>query len=145
MRSIWRRLGICRAALAVAAVVTIAALGAGRAAASTTSYYYGFNYLTVGAPTDCMDAWSPNLHHGCAQSGFNNWDWSQITKNSGDWIALGFRDTSGGFYYLSYDYVRNGTTFHITRTAVGAPPYNRAFCAYQHDSSSYVRCSAVIA
>jgi hypothetical protein len=141
----WSLRAVPPAAVVIGVSCLILALAPGVARATHVSgHYFGFNNLTVGSPTDCMAAWSPNQNHGCAHSGFNNNDWSEMTKNSGDTIALGFRDTSGLFYYLSYSYLRNGTTFHVTRTGLGAPMYNRAFCAYQGGASSYASCRAYV-
>lgn len=130
-----------RRRVAIAVLALAVALGCATTVASAgTTTYYGYNYLAPSIPEECLSAWGA----GCAQSGWNYWDWSEITKNSGDYIALGFRDPDGWFYYQIFGSDWNGTTFHVTRTGVYAPPYNRAFCAYYSGNSSYVQCRAVI-
>jgi hypothetical protein len=117
-------------------VVIVAALIIASVALGGT--YYGFNYLAPSSPTGtCYSAWG----NGCGQSGFNNWNWSTITKNSGDNIGLGFRSTGGSFYYNIFGSSYNGKTFHVTASGMGAPTYNSGFCGYWSGSSSYVQCS----
>jgi hypothetical protein len=115
-------------------VIASLAVSAGVARALPPDPYYGFNNLTVNNPNQC---WA-----GCANSGFNNWDWSGVTKNSGDCIHIGFIDSVGFVYNLSPNYCSswNGQSLHVTRTGVGAPQYNKGFCSYSSGNSSYVQC-----
>lgn len=62
------------------------------ASATTISNYYGFNYLTSSSPT-C------NAVNGEACSGFEYRDWTGITKNSGDCMAIAFRDAGDTIYF----------------------------------------------
>lgn len=134
------RLGVVprRLTITITAAVVIFAFTAALANASTTDYYYGYNYLAPSSPTACSAWWGS----GCAWGSFNTWSWTGIDKNSGDCITLGFADSNNNLYYGTSAFCSgyNGMTFHITRTSVGAPSYNRAFCAYQGGNSSYARC-----
>lgn len=129
-------MNVRRTIVSVAAL--IAAVSVVTSAHGAANPYFGYDYLTVNNPTACSGSWG----NGCAQGSFNNWDWSEISKNSGDLIGLGFRDSSGNFYYQTYGSYYNGTTFHITRTGVGAPQYNRPFCGYYFGGSSYAQCGS---
>lgn len=124
----------------------IAALAAPHASfGDAKNFYYGYNNLSPTYPmAGCFSEWGA----GCASSGYNNWDWSGIDKVSGGCITIGHLGGSpptSDFYYIShYCSDWNGTTFHVTRSGVGAPLYNRAFCAYWDGSTSYARCWAQI-
>jgi hypothetical protein len=128
-----------RRRVAVFVATVMFALAAWTSVASA-DHYYGWNNLTPSFPALCTSAWGG----GCAQSGFNNWDWSEIGKNNGDWIALGFWGSSGAAYYNLFGSGYNTTWFHVTRSGLGAPTYNAAFCAYDHGNSSYVNCNMYI-
>lgn len=129
----------------VRGVVLLAAtaiLALSLAAAGSAGDYYGFNYLSPTIPTGCSSVWVHNW--GCTSDGFNTiWDWSQITKNSGDDIALGFRTGTTTYAFLSYSSSYNGSTFHVSRSGLGVGTYNAPFCAYYGNSSSYVKCTSV--
>jgi hypothetical protein len=118
----------------------LAALTIAGAAWAGVTVYYGFNYLSPSLPNNQC---APYVGRAC--SGYNNWDESRIAKNSGDVIRLGFQDTGGGFYFLDFGSGFNGTEIQLTRGAVGAPSYQRAYCKYQSGNSSYVQCKAYIA
>ena len=130
--------------LIVAAVVTAVLVLAG--AAGAVRYYYAAPNspitLSSSSPTECQPAWGV----GCAQNGFWNWDWSGMYKASGDSVTMGFRDTSGNFYWTGsfYGSEWNGMDLHVTRSGTGAPSYNRAFCAYWSGTPSSVQCWADI-
>jgi hypothetical protein len=126
-----------RKLLALTAVAVMAIMFAGRGSAETRSVHHPFNYLSTNIPQDdCYSDWGL----GCSNSGFTAWDWSEIDKNSGDWIVLGFQDSSHVFYHLPFN---ANSVYHVTRTGLGAPAYNRVHCGYDHHSSSYAKCTAV--
>jgi hypothetical protein len=134
-----------RVVLALALAVFTSAIVTGSAPAyhgyELTQWYHGpggFDNLSSNYPTECLPGWG----NGCAHTGFNNWDWSGIAKVNGGCIAIGFRNSSGGFYPSAFCSEMNGTEFHITRAAVGAPTYNRVSCMWWSGDSSYVRCWA---
>ncbi len=135
-----------RVLFALTLAVLTSAIVAGAAPAyhgyEYTQWYYGpsgFNNLQPDYPTECKAAWGA----GCANTGFNNWDWSGIAKVGGDCIAPGFRNTSGQFYAPStFCSGWNNSEFHITRTGAGAPAYNQVSCMYWSGAASYVRCWA---
>ena len=123
-----------RIVLAVFAASVVAALAP--AAASGGLYFVG--YLSSGSPYDCSASWGG----GCAQSGFNYWYANTITKYSGDRVAIGFRDVNGGYSnYWTYGAGANGGTYTATKYDLGAPGYNRAFCAWYSGAASDVDCT----
>lgn len=127
---------------ALTVLVSLAVFATLAPAAAARSNYYGFNYLNPDIPTECKPAWGK----GCAQHGFNNWDWSGMEKSSGDCVYIGFRDTSGTFYFntaVTYCSEWNGSNFHVSRGG-GPPYYNRTFCAYFVESQTYAQCWAEI-
>ncbi|HMI99003.1 MAG TPA: hypothetical protein VK488_04125 [Gaiellaceae bacterium] len=123
---------------ALLGVLAICAL-APAAAKSSPQGLYWFDYVTSTSPTQCSTGWG---FGGCAQSGFNNWGYTTITKYSGDRIGMGFRDTGGLFYYTTYGAGGNGNTYTQSRVALGAPPYNRSFCGYYSGTKSDLDCTA---
>jgi hypothetical protein len=123
-----------------AALFTVLAVTALAPAAARAGLHglYWVGYVTSTSPTQCSGAWGA----GCAQSGFNNWGYTTITKYDGDRIAMGFRDTGGSFYYTTYGSGANGGTYTQSRIALGAPPYNRSFCAWYSGEKSDLDCIA---
>jgi hypothetical protein len=127
-----RRRMLCAIACAAALFAIIPAI----ASAGLFEYYYGFNYLTSSIPSSC--GWS-----GCAgDSNSQAWDWSGMTKNSGDCIQLGFYD--GGSLWTSGALCSgyNGGDLHVTRSGLGASSPNYPICQYYSGNSSYVHCWA---
>lgn len=69
-----------------------------------------------------------------------------MNKLGGDCVHVGFRDTFGYFYYAFSPQCSewNGSTFHVSRTGVSAPPYNRPFCGYSSGGQTYGQCWAEV-
>lgn len=117
--------------------------------AASAGTYYGYNYLATNIPAQgsaasCKAApdYTADYYPTIACSGFNYWSTNTVYKNSGDRIDVGFTNSSSDtLYYFSYSGVINNPPITLSRTAVGAPSYNRAFCGYHTGNSSYVQCN----
>lgn len=117
----------------VMVVVTVAvALATATTARADEVPYYGYNYLGPEIPNEC---WA-----GCAWSGLNYWDWDGMYKNSGDCTQLGFVGPIFVYFSSSFCSSYNGSKFHVTRTGLGAPAYNRGLCQWASGNTSYVKC-----
>ncbi len=116
---------------------------------ASASTYWGYNYLAVNIPAQGTSAsckaapgYTADYYPTIACSGFNYWSTNTVYKNSGDRIEVGFTDsTSATLYSFTYSGVINNPPITLSRTAVGAPSYNRAFCGYYSGNSSYVQCN----
>lgn len=112
-------------------VAALAALLIPAGALAGAVNYYGFNYLS---PTLPNDKCAP--YQGRACSGFNYWTYSEVDKNSGDWIRVGYQPSGGDFS----NYVAFGSGWNGWTVGTSSYGYNRGFCMYDSGNSSYVRC-----
>ena len=127
-----------RVARFLALVAVFIAVAIAPATANGGQFYSG-TLSTIG-PLGCKADWINQ--YGCAQSGFNYWFAVTLTKYNGERVALGMRGTSGVFYYFTYGAGANGNSYTLTKYDLGAPGYNRGFCAYYSGNSSDVVCTA---
>jgi hypothetical protein len=130
-----RRLVRFVALIGVAAVTAIAP-----AAARGGLFFSGT--LTFNTPFGgCYSDWG---NKGCAQSGFAFWNAVILTKYTGERVALGMRGNDGIFRYFTYGATANGHTYALTQSDLGAPDYNRGFCAWYSGNASSVDSTASV-
>lgn len=133
--------GLRRGAPSVVATVAVV-LATPVSAPATTTNYYGYNYLSSGLPGTGACS-SRSSQSGIACDGWNNWDRSQVDKNSGDEIFLGFLNNDGSHSFSGIN-TSVDTTHTLLRVDYGVTTYNRTTCAYGSGASSYVQCRSII-
>jgi hypothetical protein len=123
-----RRISLLVVALAIAlSVPAVAAAG---------QYFSGT--LSPSSPAGCSGPWGA----GCAESSYDYWSNSTMSKTSGDRIALGFIDFGGSFVYQTYGATANGGgNFTQTASGLGVTEPDHGFCAYYSGTSSSTTCS----
>lgn len=119
-------------------------LFASPASASTTPYY-GYNFLAPHTPAAGRCTAAP-FTDGQACSGFNYWDRTQVAKNSGGFIGLGFMETTGYGDYIITSVNSDDNPPAVVRRVDLSPinPYNASWCLYYVGNSSYVQCRAIV-
>jgi len=129
-----------RVAWLVGLMVIVAVAAIAPAIASGATFFSGT--LSLIGPNSCTNPSTPTWPYGgCAQSGFNNWNYVTLQKNTGDRVALGMRASSGTYIFFTYGAAANGHTYTLSKYDLGAPGYNAGFCGYYSGNSSSVSCS----
>lgn len=78
---------------------------------------------------------------GFACTGFRYYDKSWVDKVNGGQIGIGFFDPNDDLHGVI---LQGSGIAEVTRTSVGASPYNRAACWYAAGSASYSQCKGIV-